>query len=200
MERLWRLLHNTGIARQLTEACGWVMERSSASAALKHRTPLERCLRGTVRHEEGDAMFRIERTPPPAVFLAAVLSCAWGIYLPAESVVMAATTPQQFVVTDSDSGKQISLAVGDGLTVRLAAQPGTGYGWQIEPDSTKLLALESNTSAGLAAVPGGQDIQILTFRAGRPGTGRLRLGYRRPWQKSVPATKQFMLIVSIADR
>lgn len=46
------------------------------------------------------------------------------------------------VVTDTHSGKRISIARGNVLVVRLESQPGTGYGWQVvRSDSTRLKSL-----------------------------------------------------------
>jgi predicted secreted protein len=142
-------------------------------------------------------MPRIERIPAAFVW---VILCISAIHLLADNRGIASTRRQELIVTEADSGNQVALVIGDQLSVRLNAQLGTGYSWQVVPDSTKLLALEDNSVAGSATTPGGQDIQILRFKAQAAGSGHLSLDYRQPWQKDVPAAKQFVLTVSVAER
>jgi predicted secreted protein len=105
--------------------------------------------------------------------------------------------PDSLAVTQADSGKSFALAVGQRLNVHLSAQLGTGYSWVAAPDSTPLLKLESSTAEGTAQMPGGAQMQVLVFSASSAGKGTLKLDYRQPWEKDVPAAKSFSITVTI---
>jgi inhibitor of cysteine peptidase len=101
------------------------------------------------------------------------------------------------VITIADAGKTVSLVVGERLTVKLDAQPGTGFAWQPEPASTSLLSL-LGTAMGGASMPGSVQSQTLTFVAHAPGKGNLKLAYRRPWEKDAVPRQSFSVAVRIA--
>jgi len=108
--------------------------------------------------------------------------------------------PQETVtVTDSDNGRQVSLARGGTLTVRLEAIPGTGYGWKLvkaAPDQLTPLG-ESVLETSKEGVPGAREHQVFRFRARASGSGVLELHSVRPWEKDVPPAKTYRLEVQV---
>jgi len=84
-----------------------------------------------------------------------------------------------------------TLAVGQILEVAPEGNAGTGYQWQVvEPGQPQLAAVapaEATTDA--PSRPGGPTLQRLRFRAEQPGQVRLRLEYRRPWERGEPAAR-----------
>ena len=85
-----------------------------------------------------------------------------------------------------------TLAVGQILEVALEGNAGTGYQWQVvEPGQPQLAAIAAPAEATTAAPsrPGGPTLQRLRFRAEQPGQARLRLEYRRPWERDEPAAR-----------
>ncbi len=46
-------------------------------------------------------------------------------------------------LTESDNGRELSVAVGDIVEITLAENPGTGYRWVVESGGEPCLSLES---------------------------------------------------------
>lgn len=111
-------------------------------------------------------------------------------------IAPAADQPSGLALGPADAGRTVTLAVGETLTVGLPSQPGTGYSWQAAENSTPVLTLSGTRQRG-ANMPGAVETQRLTFVARAPGAGRLRLVYRRPWEKGGVPTKSFTVMVKI---
>lgn len=108
-------------------------------------------------------------------------------------------------VNESDNGKTIGIAMNQCLVISLKAQGGTGYGWFMAPDSTKLVALYGRT----VTAPGTKDhIQIVggpqtiafSLCPGEDkltGVGLVKFAYKRPWEKTTPPAKTFEITVKV---
>jgi len=107
--------------------------------------------------------------------------------------------PTEMVVGERDANREVRIASGDRLIVRLGAQLGTGYGWQIvENDPSRLEPSgrpDLETSKG--DIPGGSQYQRFRFTARKPGMVRLVLRYARPWEQKEPGARTFRLDVRI---
>ncbi len=102
------------------------------------------------------------------------------------------------VVSDADKGGQVRLKVGEGLEVRLKANPSTGFMWYLHKNSTPLLKLVSQTETESKEPGVGRpSIQSFKFEAKRAGEGVLLLHYVRSWEKPAPDEEQFDLHVTI---
>jgi inhibitor of cysteine peptidase len=103
------------------------------------------------------------------------------------------------IVTEADNDKQVAVAKGSLLVVRLAANPTTGYSWQLGGDPAPL-ALESTkfqSNNGDKKLVGSPQVQVMQFKPGNPGTASLILEYRRPWEKNIAAAKTFKVQVTV---
>ncbi len=103
-------------------------------------------------------------------------------------------------LTDQENGKNITLKTGQILTIRLEANPTTGYAWELgEVDSAIL------QQAGNAFTPapqgtervGAGGIEEWRFQAVGVGTTTLVLNYRRPWEQESSPAKTFTLTVIV---
>lgn len=105
----------------------------------------------------------------------------------------------RLVLTDKDNGRSINLRLGEVLTLRLEASPGTGYGWQVVQDDPALLAplgkpvMEPLESGKLGAA----EYQVFRFKAKAAGKGVLQLHYQRQWEKQKAPAKTFRVNFSI---
>jgi len=110
--------------------------------------------------------------------------------------------PNQRVVNEADTGSKIKLDLGSTLAVRLAAQLGTGYSWQIsERDAACLSEAEPARVEGPSKErPGSEQFQVFTFRALKPCQTRLELRYIRSWEKPPKASKVFSVEVEISKK
>jgi predicted secreted protein len=101
------------------------------------------------------------------------------------------------VLTEADSGKIVTLTLGQTLRVELPASFGTGYSWQVT-EMPPLLKQAGSAAGGAAQYPGQTERQILTFTAATRGKGTLVLEYRRAWEKTATPAKAFSATVEIS--
>lgn len=102
-------------------------------------------------------------------------------------------------LTEQDDGGQVCLSTGDRLVVRLKAQFGTGYSWQlVKNDSGQLRPLgKPEVQTQERDAPGAAEYQIFRFEALAAGTSVLELHYVRPWEKDASPQKTFRVEVQI---
>lgn len=92
---------------------------------------------------------------------------------------------EPITLRDADSGSEVALATGDGLTIELDSNPSTGYRWMIDetsmPTDLELLSKAFiEPDADLVGAPGKQ---VFLFEATSTGAGILRLEYLRPFDE-----------------
>jgi inhibitor of cysteine peptidase len=122
-----------------------------------------------------------------------VIGHAGGV-APAEKAIVTST--------EDKNGQEISLVMGDSLEVRLASQPGTGYGWQLAgplPAVLRLVekALDLGGGGQAPNAPGASATAVLRFASVEAGTGELRLVYARPWEKESAPKKTYTLHIRV---
>jgi inhibitor of cysteine peptidase len=91
---------------------------------------------------------------------------------------------------EKDTGRTVDLSAGQKLIVRLPSNATTGFQWVVADAGpmTQLGDPVYKAPEGSGAV-GASGTQVFTFAAGSSGAGELKLEYRRPWEKNVPAEK-----------
>jgi inhibitor of cysteine peptidase len=101
----------------------------------------------------------------------------------------------------ADSGRQITIPMGRIVLVRLDANPSTGYSWSVIGNPAPLVFVSSEYEAGKQKQqpPGSPEMQVLRLKSDRAGTGDLKLGYRRPWEKDVAPAKTFQIHVTVPE-
>ena len=116
----------------------------------------------------------------------------------------AADGPGVIAVDAEVNGGQVELSQGELLTVRLEANPSTGFQWEIGRINGKAVVQVGETEFLPPQIPEGVDpmqwvgapqTQILRFAAISADTSALRLVYHRPWETSVMPERTFSLSV-----
>jgi predicted secreted protein len=107
-------------------------------------------------------------------------------------------------LTEKDDGQTITAKSGQVLTIRLPAQMGTGFGWQLVANvhfklQGKELELKTPESSSDHTSPGSYQIQVFRMLSIEPGTSKLRFEYRRPWEPKEPPQKIFEVTVEVKD-
>lgn len=109
-----------------------------------------------------------------------------------------AEAPEPPVAADGlvrpDAQGRATLAVGQVLEIALMANASTGYQWQVISDGAPSLVRTTGPATPppmdtQPPMPGAPSLARWWFRAETPGEVRLRLEYRRPWEKDVPAAQ-----------
>lgn len=110
------------------------------------------------------------------------------------SAVAAGTPPRNtaakaVTVSESDSGKKITLSVNQRLVVRLSSNPSTGYSWKMKNTGPKTLRMSAKPKfAGPNDNrPGSGGTMVYTFVGGTAGRAKLTFTYQRSWEKKAPA-------------
>lgn len=100
-----------------------------------------------------------------------------------------------------DSGTEIEIRTGGTFEVRLAANPTTGYAWQVLDDAGAVLepvgdmAFEQERSA--IGRPGAGGTDVWRFRAAHGGLDTLRMEYRRHAEQGTPPAQTFVCRVRV---
>jgi inhibitor of cysteine peptidase len=93
-------------------------------------------------------------------------------------------------------GRVVTLVVGQGLRLRLAENPTTGYQWSVS--SSGDLLLESNVFTPTGAAVGGGGLRELRWRARAAGSNPVTLVQRRAWEPIDKAIGRFAITVVVA--
>ncbi len=123
--------------------------------------------------------------------------------------------PKRLELNEADSGKSLKAIAGARIFIRLRGNPTTGYTWQLAEQPANKLAEKAAVKPSPALAPLGQpeyapDRQTpvaigaggtftFSFRVAKPGSGSIRLVYRRPWEKDKPPAQTFTLAVEVAQ-
>ncbi len=101
-------------------------------------------------------------------------------------------------ITRADNGKTVEVARGSEVKVVLESNPTTGYSWQVKEVDTAILKQvgEAQFKADSSAIGAGGK-ETFTFNAASAGQTTLKMEYRRPWEKDVPAAESFAVTVVV---
>jgi predicted secreted protein len=104
-------------------------------------------------------------------------------------------------VTAADQGKIINAKLGNLIRISLESNPSTGYNWELRDfeygtavfSSSDLVARK--TGNVLFGAPGDT---VITLQAVKPGTQKILLVYRRPWEPQDQVAKSFSFQLEVA--
>jgi len=102
------------------------------------------------------------------------------------------------VITKADNGKTVEVAKGSEVQVVLESNPTTGYSWQVkEVDASILKQVGEPAFKADSSAVGAGGKETFTFNAAGAGQTTLKMEYRRPWEKDVPAVETFSVTVVV---
>ena len=128
-----------------------------------------------------------------------VLAIMW-LVLPA--LTACGGDADRVVVTDADSGSELTVSSGDEVEVRLESNPSTGYSWQLDTRTIDSFAdvrssdYEATGDDGDRVGSAGTEVFIIEI-TGR-GAGVLRLEYLRPFDE-LPIPERIVEYIIRAD-
>ena len=121
----------------------------------------------------------------------------------AACLMSACRSPQQILLTNSDSGKTLDLRVGDTIVVALSAPGTTGYDWyprhgagdvQILAEKGDRYVVDPDSADARTPVAGKNGSHYFSYRVIGPGICGIALEYKRSWEKKDPA-KTFEVMI-----
>jgi inhibitor of cysteine peptidase len=113
--------------------------------------------------------------------------------------IQVSVAAEEYKLSEESGGQTIQMKKGDTLSVRLKAQPGTGYGWSVKtPDPPLLNQMGDMKRDPLGGMPGAYEYQVFLFGAQQEGTCVLELDYLRPWEKDKPPARVFRVTIQIS--
>jgi len=89
-------------------------------------------------------------------------------------------------MSETDDGREISVAVGETVELELPETSGSGFRWAFTSSGESIVALEKEYSANTATAPGSGRMCCWRFKAIAVGNAKLELVYARPWEKRAP--------------
>lgn len=102
------------------------------------------------------------------------------------------------LLTEADVGRSIELHSGDKLQVSLPSSPTTGFRWEVNMEDNAILKQGGDPEfepSGNAIGGGGRE--VFFFEAANPGQMRLKLIYRRPFEKDIFNDQTFEVAVTV---
>jgi len=102
------------------------------------------------------------------------------------------------ILQKQDSGKEITVKVGQDVQIELEGLGGTGYWWYVENfDAQRMELLSEKTKSVSDGRAGRPVLGLWTFRAKNPGTVEIQLDYYRIWEGSAKAIDHFQVRIKV---
>lgn len=111
------------------------------------------------------------------------------------------TVAKEVTVTRADHDREVQVAAGGRLVVRIGWSPGTGYDWFPAGHDEAVLKQDGEAVSEPAKepMPGAPETRIFVFKALKAGATSLELRSLRPWEKHLPPAEVFRIKVKVAD-
>jgi inhibitor of cysteine peptidase len=111
------------------------------------------------------------------------------------------TRRRGLLLEEPDSGSIIYLNQGDAVSVRLPANPSTGFTWSVAANAPSVLAPggDPRFEPPPTPRPGAGGFQTLEFRVAGGGAAFLQLVYGRPSEKDAPPARTWSVFVAAAS-
>lgn len=104
--------------------------------------------------------------------------------------------PQPIVLGDKDAGGVIEIGAGREFTVQLPSNATTGFQWVVvDLGAVTQIGEPVYEAQQEPGVVGAGGTETFTFKTGPSGSSDLKLEYRRPWEKGIPAEKTWSVTV-----
>jgi len=103
---------------------------------------------------------------------------------------------QEYQLSEADNGKKLQLRMDDHVVIKLPASPGTGYNWEVLPNSHFNVSHQYKMQADPGIGAGGMDVFELDPQT-QVQSGSIKFLYRRAWEDQSKAGKMFTLSYQI---
>jgi inhibitor of cysteine peptidase len=118
-------------------------------------------------------------------------------------IAVACIAPFAAPAHGDESRSTIRLAAGARTVIELPENPSTGYGWRLNAEGSRNLALVSISDAGFAAgtasgrLVGAPGLRRFEIEARKEGTATAVFDYARPWEHVAPV-RRYVVTIAIS--
>ena len=101
-------------------------------------------------------------------------------------------------LSESDSGGERSVAVGDDRVIRLTENRTTGYRWYLSAPGDAFAVVDDSyqsAESGLAGAPG---VRTVRLRATHPGSYELTVSSRRSWESGPGPGSRLRFLIHVS--
>ncbi len=143
---------------------------------------------------------RLRHDPRLWVFLLfCCMSCGEPVHPNAEPKERGRVPVQNVAFSETDSGREVCVQVGQAIVVRLPENPTTGFEWAVRGMDSATLSLQSTSYSPESAESAGRGgVRTFEIKARAPGRAPLLLELRRPWEPDAEAASSFELDLSVS--
>ncbi len=132
-----------------------------------------------------------------SVTCAVAAGCAWKDDAPSAASGSAALSSPSSCIDEAANGRTLAVELNRTFEVCLRENPTTGYRWSFAADGAPFVVLIDDSFQSDGDRPGAGGIHRWRFRAAEPGSAKIVLSYRRPWEQGVSLERSFALSVRI---
>ncbi len=113
-------------------------------------------------------------------------------------LLLSGCTSSGKILTQSDAGKTIEVKSGETFQVTLPGDSTPSFAWQIAADSTAPVTLIGKpVFTAQPKTTGAAGMLDMTFKAGKPGQGVLKLLYYQPWEAGATPSSEYQVNVIV---
>jgi predicted secreted protein len=101
-------------------------------------------------------------------------------------------------LSESDSGGERSVAVGDDLVIRFTENRTTGYRWHLSAPGGAFTVIDDTYQPAESALPGAPGMRTVRVRATHPGSYELTAASRRSWESGVGSGPRLRFLIHVS--
>jgi predicted secreted protein len=101
-------------------------------------------------------------------------------------------------LSESDAGRERSVAVGDDLVIRLTENRTTGYRWYLSAPGDVFAVVDDAYQPAESGRPGAPGVRTVRLRATHPGSCLLTAVSRRSWESGAGAGPRLQFFIRVS--
>jgi predicted secreted protein len=99
----------------------------------------------------------------------------------------------------ADNGKIVPVRCGDSIDLKLNEMPSGGYRWLLDGYPEEILEFVDQQFDYAEGRVGGSNETCFRFRVEAPGSGTVRLSYRRSWETGQASLESYQLAIQSTE-
>ncbi len=100
-------------------------------------------------------------------------------------------------IAQNDNGRELTLGMGEVAELSLSENRITGYHWELNEAADAVCELVKDEFEAAKGPPGSGGMHHWRFEAIKPGSGKIELQYRRPWEDDAAPARTYQVSVKV---